>query len=216
MWEVLLSADTFIFLWVQSIAALTLNREVSAARLEDRSGRFRKRPEFARLSSAATGDRFISAPLSQRSSLWLLIKCLILSRSKWKDFAIRCSFFVFFSWKRRWDNYPKWILHEWRDKRAALIPSSSTANTEQMNLTITIGHWINSPNGNWCDFSWVKMTGKSASLLTCRCGCEFPVVEVEVRICSVLFVESVWVSAAESNPQMDVTDNENLWRLCNN
>lgn len=63
-------------------------------------------------------------------------------------------FLSFFLGRRGGDNYPKWILHEWRDKRAALIPSLSTANTEQMNLKITIGHWINSPNGNWCDFSW--------------------------------------------------------------
>lgn len=56
-------------------------------------------------------------------------------------------------------DYPRWILHEWRDKRAALIPSLSTASTEQMNLRITIGHWINSPNGNWCDFSRGTVTG---------------------------------------------------------
>lgn len=56
-------------------------------------------------------------------------------------------------------DYPRWILHEWRDKRAALIPSLSTASTEQMNLKITIGHWINSPNGNWCDFSRGTVTG---------------------------------------------------------
>lgn len=56
-------------------------------------------------------------------------------------------------------DYPRWILHEWRDKRAALILSLSTASTEQMNLRITIGHWINSPNGNWCDFSRGTVTG---------------------------------------------------------
>ena len=89
------------------------------------------------------------------------------------------SFLSFFGGGR--DNYQEWILHEWRNKRAALIPSSSTANTEQMNLRITIGHWINSANGNWCDFSGVRMTRKSASP-PLTCSDKVPVLEVRTSL----------------------------------
>lgn len=119
--------------------------------------------------------------------------------------------FLSFLGGRLRDNYPKWILHERKDKRAALIPSSSTANTEQMNPQITVGHWIHSPNGSWRYSSWVRMTGKAASPLTCRCGCE------QVRICfscsSSLF-ESLLQSRGNKRTD-DAKWEANLWQFGN-